>query len=758
VVGMAPPGTPGPGNEAVETLEVLLQVQEHKARVVDILRPIYERADDWRHLVTMNRERLGLATDVGQRIAIFRETSQLWERRGGDAPRAFEAMRAAWTLDPEDGDAREQLDRLAAVTKRWDALADAYETAIAKTDGFTKRELLSALAQLHDKRRDDPRRALDAWERLFSLDPTDLQPVEEMEALSTLLSDWATLVHVLTKKAELVPDDETRAATWRRIGEAKRDMLDDGAGAIDAYERALELEPSSAFTIDYLVALYEQRNDAARLVDLYRRRVELCGEEDAALKFQLLVDASARYERDLSDRREAIECLNQALVVRPDDREVLRRLDSLYTHERLWPELLDNLRLQAGVAIDDDARRALKKRIAALHAVELQDSQSALDAYREVLEAGYDEESAAAIRGIGEAHDDLRSDAADALEPVLRAAGRHTELASVLELRLRGQVEPADRARTLRALAEVSETALGDFERAQSALTRALAEEPQDPSLHAEIERLAERIGAQGWQRYADALQERAATIFDANVAADLFVRLGKASEEKLDDAPRAAKAYVAAAERMGDEPAVLSALDRLFARLGDTRGLADVLERRIAAEAEAGVQADLLHRLADLQVREFGERAQGLGTLRQALERVPDHAGSREALETLLEDDALFEEAFEALEFVHRALGRSSDLAKLYERRVKRAQTTRDRTRARLELARVREEMVGDREGAQRAVEAAVTEDPSEEDTLKELERLAEANGGWGAAADALAVALDDPHGALGSPRGVAA
>jgi tetratricopeptide (TPR) repeat protein len=151
-----------------------------------------------------------------------------------------------------------------------------------------------------------------------------------------------------------------------------------------------------------------------------------------------------------------------------------------------------------------------------------------------------------------------------------------------------------------------------------------------------------------------------------------------------------------------------------------------------------------LLRRLADLQVREFGERARGLGTLRQALERVPEHAASREALEALLEDDALFDEAFEALEFVHRALGRSSDLAKLYERRVKRAQTTRDRMRARLELARVLEEMVGDREGAQRAVEAAVKEDPSEEGTLAELERLAGANGGWGAAADTLAAALD--------------
>ncbi len=744
VVDLVPLGGAGPAAEAVKVLEGLLKGSDHRGRVVDILRPIYERTDDWRHLTAVNEERLALAATDGDRIAIFRENARLWEERGADKGRAFEAMRAAWILDPEDGEAREQLERLAEATKRWDDLADAYETAIAKTDGLTRRELVSALARLHDTRRDDPRKALDAWNRLLSLDDTDLQPLDEMDALATLLSDWKTLVRVLLRKTELLPDDETRASTWRRIGEARRDMLEELPGAIEAYERALELEPASAFTIDNLVTLYEQSGDANRLVDLYQRRVELCGEDDDGLKFQLLVDAATRYDQDLTDRRQAIECLNQALGVKPGDSGVLKRLDALYAHERLWPELLDNLKQQVEGTQDSEAVRGLKKRIAALHAVQLQDAQAALDTYREVLGSGFDEEAAAAIRSIGESHDDLRGDAADALEPVLRAAGRHAELASVLELRLRSQTEAPDRAATLRAIAQVAESELSDVERAQSALIRALAEEPQDAQIHAEIERLAGRVGAEGWSRYADALQERAASNFDASVSADLFSRLGKVSEGKLDDAARAARAYVSASERLGDDPAILSALDRLFARLGDARALADVIERRIAVEPEAKVQADLLHRLGLIQLSDFGEKPRGLATLRQALERVPDHAPSREALERLLEEDALFDDAFEALEFVHRTLGRSEELAKLYERRVAKAPSTRDRTRARLDMARVLEESVGDRARAQKAVEAAIAEDPSEEDALAELARLATANSGWSSAADALGAALD--------------
>src|SRR5205085_9101913 len=123
--------------------------------------------------------------------------------------------------------------------------------------------------------RDEPRKALAAWERLFALDESDLGPLDEMDQLATLLSDWPALVRVLAKRAELSNDDEEKASLWRRIGEARRDMLDDQQGAIEAYERALELEPESAWTIDNLIALYEAKNDAARLVALYKKRVEL---------------------------------------------------------------------------------------------------------------------------------------------------------------------------------------------------------------------------------------------------------------------------------------------------------------------------------------------------------------------------------------------------------------------------------------------------------------------------------------------------
>ncbi len=80
--------------------------------------------------------------------------------------------------------------------------------------------------------------------------------------------------------------------------------------------------------------------------------------------------------------------------------------------------------------------------------------------------------------------------------------------------------------------------------------------------------------------------------------------------------------------------------------------------------------------------MREFGEKAAGLATLRQALDRSPQHAKSREAVEALLDDNALFDDVFDTLELVYDTLGSSRDLASLYRRRVDRATCRRTHAR----------------------------------------------------------------------------
>lgn len=728
--------------EAIKDLEALTNDEDHKARVVEILRPLYERADDWKMLISLNERRFALAQDPREQVAVLRETARLWGARGGDAVRAFQATSAAFEIDPEDGETRVELERLAELLNAWEELAASYETGIEKTqDDVVKRDLLNAVAKLYDTKLDDPRRALNAYRRLSTIDERDPEPLEAIDTLALLLADWQTIISVLEKKSDLVSDDEN-ASIWSRIAEIKLQMLENVDGAIAAFERALEMSPDNTATISALIELYEPRDNAQRLVELYQRRVELAKPEDGDLKYSLLVRAAECYEKSLKSLRDAITALLGALDARPGDLPVLTTLERLYRVEQMWDELLENLKQQVGLAQTKEERVKLRTAIGDLYAGQLESPSDAIEQYRFVFEDEPDNAHAVkAVWAIGEAREELRLDAADVLEPVLRRAARYEDLTQILELRLKAQTEPADRAKTLRSIATVEDEQLKRLDKAESALLRALEDTPEDASLHADIEQLCER--SSGFGRYCDALAQRAAGIFDANVAKDLWLRIGRIAEEKLKDDRRSVEAYAKAVEAQGDTPELLEALDRLYGRLGDMKALADVLERRITLTADDKSQAGLFHRLAVIQIESFGEKSQGLGTLRQALERDPDHAAAREALEKLTDVKELFEEAAEALENVYRVRGEHLALAKLYEKRIQHAPTAAERVRMRLDLARVLEERSGDAKAAQAALEAGFSDDPADSDVLAEIERLAPITGGWNTAADALEKAV---------------
>lgn len=728
--------------EAITALEQLRKLPEHTERIVDILRPLYEAADDWRRQIQLNEDRYQLAQDTADKVRVLRETAELWEKRGDDLNRARRALEAAVKLDPDDADTRAEYERLVERTSAWDALSDAYESVLEDhPDLRDKREILETLANVHNSRRDDPRRALSAYERLFAADESDIEPLNKMESLATLLSDWQVLVRVLTAKADLLPNDEERASVWRRVAEAKRDMLDDAPGAIAGYEKALELDPESAFTVDCLIELYEAKADAARLVELYQRRVELT-EDDDDLKYTLLVSAAACYDNQLSDRRKAIEVLEQAAQVRPGDSGVLGSLNRLYRAEAMWPELLESLKLQADAAEAPPERAQIRKEIGSILASKLESYEDALEAYRLALaEAPTDGEVISAVREIGGGHEDLRRTVAEILVPVLEQSGRHSELVDVLELRLTIETEPTERVQTLRNVARVQEQNLGKQAEAESALLRAISEVPDDAELHVELERLSRATG--GFGRYADALSDRAGSTFDPDVARELYVRLGRVAEHELKDDQRAVTAYKRAVEQAGDQSDLLDALDRLYSRLNEHEAVADVLERRVTVESSDERQADLYFRLAQLQIERFQEPARGLGSLRMALERVPAHDAAVTELEKLVDDQELFEEVSEILESVYRARGMTDRLAKLYEKRVSFADSVEARIDMRRSLARVLEEEVKDPRAAQRVIELGLAEAPEDTALLEELERLAPITGEWDKACQALQSAI---------------
>lgn len=728
---------------AIQRLEAMRASEDLRGRVVEILRPIYEARDDWRRLIALNEDRFSLAQDPADQVAILRETAELWELRGNDYGRARRVLMVAYRLQPEDEDVRTEIERLSQLVEEWRSLGELYNEVLdAHPDMMGRREVVARLAELHDVKLDNPRAALQRYLELGETDTSDTESLDAVLRLSLLLGDWTAREAALSAKAEAVYDELLRSQLLARLGELRQLTLDNEDGAIEAYERAFEANDQDPDICDRLIALYENRDEPGRLVDLYIARVEgRQGDDD--LQFTLLTKAAQLLEKSLSDSGRAIECLVQALTVRPGDRGTVVELNRLYRAEEMWSDLLDNLRLEAGTSESAEQRLRVRHEIASTLAEKLESYEEALEAYGAILDEKPDDEPALdAIFKLVEKEEHLARQAADLLVPALRQTTLRERLVRALELRMTDEQDPHQRVETLRTIAQVKENDLGDAPGAFESLLRALAETPEAADLYDELARLAAEVN--GWARFAQVLQEKARETFDSEVASSMWIRLATIYEEKLAQRQEAVVAYQAAAEQVGDRLDLLDALDRLYTALGDTTAVVELLERRMNLADSSEDQARILVRQGQLQLDKQKAPADALASFRSALERHLESTEASEQLGRLLETDEFFDEAFEVLDGVYRDRHAGKDLAALHERRVARAATAEERLDMRRGLAQVLEEECQDPMAAQKTLQEGLTDDIHDEGLRDEIERLLPITGAWREGAGALLSAID--------------
>jgi tetratricopeptide (TPR) repeat protein len=713
----------------VGALEVLVQREDLRLRVIELLEPLYERFDQWKKLIAIYEAKLSLIPDPLDRVRVLADIGRLHEERGRDAGLAFHAWARAFVLDPGNDEVRAEVDRLATQLGLWDEHVAVYEQAVAATqDAAVISQLLATMARIHDEKRGDPRSAIETYERLVAHDDSDPTPLDALEALHTMVGDWRGLVDVVRRKVERSYDAAERGELLRRAGSVLEELLADRAGAIDAYKRAVEEDDTDEVALESLDRLYSQSGDAEALAGVLARRVELS--QDPTERADLAARLGQLLDETLRRPDEAIAAWERALGDRPGDPAAVSALARLYERQARWSDLLDNLRLQAGMATDLEARARIVHRAGEVLERELDDVGEAVAMYRDAIELAprFEPPLAALLRIVR--LEDYRAQAAEILAPVLREQGRWDDLAGVLELTAEGASDPIAKRDELRKLAEVHEQGRGDADAAFEALRRALAEDPSDASIADDMERIAAARGA--WERLADAFAARASSVLDPELARGLFLRLATIAEQRLGDDVRAIEAYRRAAEQTGDDELTLSALDRLYEKTGGWQELADVLERRIQQSDDPSRAADLSVRLAVLREEKFGDVEAAFAAYRDVLERDPSDARALAALERRLGDDRLAAEAVEVLESVYRQTGRTEAVAGLYDVKIRLAGSTGERVRLLQDVARIWEDELGRSDRAVEAWRAAFEADPRDFSVLDELERLAPVVGSW--------------------------
>ena len=726
--------------DAIAALEVLLPESELRPRVAELLEPALRTIRDLRKLADILEIRLETIEDTGRRIDALREIATL-EMHLGRQPESLAARGRAWLEDVTNAETLVEVESQAAGLGEFEALVAILDKGVAlAVDPDLSADLCAFKANILDARIKDPERAIEAWRAALASRPDHQDAFVALERLLEDAGRTAELCETLEKHAEVVMETPRREALIRRMAGLYEAPLGDLVKAIASWRAVLDLDQEDVEALDALARLYAATGAWQDLVETLQHKID-CS-KDARLLRALHFQAAELLDEKLGQLSDAAEHLRQILEVAPDDGDALDMLASIYLREKRHAELVEVLDRRAQLMAAPAERDTLLFQAAHVTQHELLDLQDAIARYRRILEGNPGHaESRTALWELARG-EDCRLLALDVIEPLLRLGQEWKPLCECLGLRLSVVDIPAARLDVLADIAQVEEAALGDRAAAFATWARALAEDPASADVTASLERLAGETG--NFDGLAEVYEERLKAVYDSELQLKLGCRLAGLYEHTLGKPERALELWREVETLPSGEGLALSRQEVLLRGLGRDHDLADVLAREAEVATDPAIQAEYWAALGELRLGALADRDGAISAFRSALDAAPKLDRAVTALRTLALGKDPPVEAFDILEPLAEEEGNFAGLCALLEARLAVVEDGSDKAALLRRIAEICESKLGDLSRALDVLGRALLAEPGSQETVDNLERVAEAAGAGVEAAKRIEAVLE--------------
>ncbi len=518
---------------------------------------------------------------------------------------------------------------------RWRELA---ERIVARADGVQDPRqralrLFEGAELFASARLADEETALRLLEQAWSLAPEEASIADALAEMYERRGQFDPLVRVLRHRAEGMSSREEARAIWMRIGELLQEELARPEEAEEAFQRVLDIDPSSRSAVERLLASLEGRGAWEDVASVAVRAAESATDREDAVAWRLR--AARAWSERLGRDEEAAEQVLAVLHVEPRHAEALRLAGLLLARLGRWRDLLECYERAIDRALDDAERFMLSMRVAELFDVQLGDPRAAADAYRKA------------------ASFEVRGGPVAALRAWQRAAarsGEHEALLDALQAELR--VEPPEdrQVEIFQEIAALYASSPGSEAQAIGMLRKLLQLRPQEPAALDLLATLHERRGR--WDELLEVLERRLETCEEPARRAEVLVRMAQVAEHRLGLEEKAARWYHEALESVPEHMVARGALRRLWRRMGEGDRLVELARRDVQRARDEGTRARASYRLGRL-LEEQG---------------APHFPAALDAYRAAVKADASLLPAWRAAWRLANALQRWEDLAALLE------------------------------------------------------------------------------------------
>jgi len=513
-----------------------------------------------------------------ERRWLVREAVIRWQHTGeiDEAEKMFRRIRAT---DPRSLDALAFYEDYLERNKDWKRLHAVLSQKLMLVPESERVDVAIRMADLAETSMGNVDKAIDAYKRVLTEVPEDDRAIEKLTVLYEKSGKWHALIEFLNGQIRRLDDGATeeKTALLFQIIEIYQDpaRLPVEEMVIQTYNRIVQESPTNARALDNLAERYEDAHRWSELVQVLRKKIATCVDEDELLDLYLQV--ADLYVSKMSNENQAIPFLELILELDPQNLQVVRTLRHIYKGkhnlERLCVTYEAELQLLGGMD-----REPLLTELATLTAEKLYRYDDAIEHLRELVSLNPRNERAHKM-----------------LERLFTQTERWADYVDLLEERLSISRTKRKKVEILQRLGELHFDKLGSSDRAADVYNQILSLNPQHSAAGDSLKAIHiahQDWGAlkqfyselEDWDGYIQILDDSLAQQEDGTVRAEIQCEVARVYVHWLDDAP-----------------AAIGRLETVLAEDGENLEVARLLEAHYGMGEDRDKHIAILDRIANI-------------------------------------------------------------------------------------------------------------------------------------------------------------
>ena len=720
-------------NISMELWGKVLEYDPENLQALQELATLYERAKEWENLADVSERQVDLLTSDQDKIQVLQKLGVLFTDKATDEQRAIKSWKRLLDLEPDNRRAQDSLKKLYLQLKDYEAL-ESYYASQDKWDEFirvlerqvdsepeeTRLELYFKIADLWQQKLEKPDRAVRAYEKVLSIDESNLRAAEALIPLYEGGRDVRKYASVLEIQLGHTDEEELKLERMRALAGLYEEKLRDKEAAFMWYLKAFKVDRRAEWV----------REEAERLAGEVGRWPDLVAAYEAAYQemvdpldqLPLMLTVARVYEEELANTDEALAANKRILEIEAQNSQALTALERLYTKTQQWTELLEICQRKIELVEEPTERKEIYLRMAYLYEEEIKDPQKAIDSYRTILDLTGDD--AQALRALDRIYQEqgMWPDLADTLlRQLALVTGEDVGELGALKFRL-GQIREGhleDVVGAIECYRDILELQ-PEHDGARESLERWLSNETHQ----LEAARILEPIYTQlmEWNKLIDVHEIQLSREEDPLNRVDLLQKIGALWVEKVGDGAQAFEAFSRCFKEEPTNEIARQELERLAAIQETWQELAALYEGATQEALDVPLQLELLMKLASILDERLEQPDRAVEFFRRAQELEPDNLTVLEALEKLYTRGEKWPELLE-----------------VYRRKADLSTDADEREGLFFRMAYIWEEMEGNIPEAVSTYKEVLAQDDANLKALKALDRLLQAQGSWDELADNL-------------------